>query len=236
MNVKIEEGWKKVLAAEFDKPYFAGLTDMVRREYSDPSFKVYPPAAQIFAAFDSTPYDEVKVVIIGQDPYHGPGQANGLCFSVNPGIDIPPVAAKHISGDTLRHRHSRSHIGRPVGMGCARSASAQCLTHGARALPQIAFRSGMGDLYRCRRACSGRKPRKSRLPALGIRRYKKRGFHRPQPTSCIDSAPPLSLICVSWLFRLPPLLQGKRIPCGTRQGTRKLVINTSTARMQPEAV
>lgn len=71
MNVKIEEGWKKVLAAEFDKPYFAGLTDMVRREYSDPSFKVYPPAAQIFAAFDSTPYDEVKVVIIGQDPYHG---------------------------------------------------------------------------------------------------------------------------------------------------------------------
>lgn len=89
MNVKIEEGWKKVLAAEFDKPYFAGLTDMVRREYSDPSFKVYPPAAQIFAAFDSTPYDEVKVVIIGQDPYHGPGQANGLCFSVNPGIDIP---------------------------------------------------------------------------------------------------------------------------------------------------
>lgn len=57
MNVKIEEGWKKVLAAEFDKPYFAGLTDMVRREYSDPSFKVYPPAAQIFAAFDSTPYD-----------------------------------------------------------------------------------------------------------------------------------------------------------------------------------
>lgn len=90
MNVKIEEGWKKVLATEFDKPYFAGLTDMVRREYSDPSFKVYPPAAQIFAAFDSTPYDEVKVVIIGQDPYHGPGQANGLCFSVNPGIDIPP--------------------------------------------------------------------------------------------------------------------------------------------------
>ena len=236
MNVKIEEGWKKVLAAEFDKPYFAGLTDMVRREYSDPSFKVYPPAAQIFAAFDSTPYDEVKVVIIGQDPYHGPGQANGLCFSVNPRIDIPP---------SLRNIFQEIHsdTGTPVptsgdlsGWAAPRSASAQCLTHGARALPQIAFRSGMGDLYRCRRACSGRKPRKSRLPALGIRRNKKRGFHRPQPTSCIDSAPPLSPICVSWLFRLPPFFQGKRIPCGTRQGTRKLVINTSTARMQPEAV
>ena len=90
MNVKIEEGWKKALAQEFDKPYFRELTDRVRREYADPALHVYPPAARIFSAFDTTPFDQVKVVIIGQDPYHGPGQANGLCFSVNPGIDIPP--------------------------------------------------------------------------------------------------------------------------------------------------
>lgn len=90
MNVKIEEGWKKALAQEFDKPYFRELTDRVRREYADPALQVYPPPARIFSAFDTTPFDLVKVVIIGQDPYHGPGQANGLCFSVNPGIDIPP--------------------------------------------------------------------------------------------------------------------------------------------------
>lgn len=90
MDVRLEEGWKKALAEEFEKPYFKTLTDAVRREYSDPALKVYPPAGKIFAAFDTTPFDRVKVVIIGQDPYHGPGQANGLCFSVSPGIEVPP--------------------------------------------------------------------------------------------------------------------------------------------------
>ena len=90
MDVRLEEGWKKALAEEFEKPYFKTLTDAVRREYSDPALKVYPPAGKIFAAFDTTPFDRVKVVIIGQDPYHGPDQANGLCFSVSPGIEVPP--------------------------------------------------------------------------------------------------------------------------------------------------
>lgn len=90
MNVKIEQGWKRALASEFEKPYFKSLTDMVRNEYSNPAVRVYPPAGEIFAAFDASPYDETKVVIIGQDPYHGPGQANGLCFSVNPGVMMPP--------------------------------------------------------------------------------------------------------------------------------------------------
>ncbi len=90
MDVKIEEGWKKALAPEFDKPYFKALTDMVRAEYANPAVRVYPPARSIFAAFDASPFDQTKVVIIGQDPYHGPGQANGLSFSVNPGIQIPP--------------------------------------------------------------------------------------------------------------------------------------------------
>lgn len=90
MNVKLESGWKEALAAEFDKPYFKALADTVRREYATPGIHIYPPARSIFSAFDSTPFEEVRAVIIGQDPYHGPGQANGLCFSVNPGIDIPP--------------------------------------------------------------------------------------------------------------------------------------------------
>lgn len=90
MNVKMEEGWKLALADEFGKDYFKTLTDTVRREYSDPALRVYPPAKEIFAAFDASPFDDTKVVIVGQDPYHGPGQANGLCFSVRPGIIFPP--------------------------------------------------------------------------------------------------------------------------------------------------
>ncbi len=88
MNVRIEEGWRRALADQWDAPYFAELTANVRRAYSEGA--VFPPPSQIFAAFDATPFDNVKVVIIGQDPYHGPGQANGLCFSVAPGIPMPP--------------------------------------------------------------------------------------------------------------------------------------------------
>lgn len=88
MEVRIEASWKEVLQSEFEKEYFKNLTDFVRNEYQ--TTVVYPPASKIFAAFESTPFDEVKVVIIGQDPYHGPGQANGLCFSVTDGIRHPP--------------------------------------------------------------------------------------------------------------------------------------------------
>ena len=88
MNVKIEPSWKKVLQEEFDKPYFEELTNFVREEYT--SKKVFPPPKDIFKAFDLCPFDKVKVVIIGQDPYHGPNQAHGLCFSVNQGIPMPP--------------------------------------------------------------------------------------------------------------------------------------------------
>lgn len=90
MDVRINPEWGSALAEEFKQPYFKTLTDMVRAEYANPTVRVYPPAGQIFAAFDASPFDDTKVVIIGQDPYHGPGQANGLCFSVNPGVDMPP--------------------------------------------------------------------------------------------------------------------------------------------------
>lgn len=88
MDVKIEASWKTVLKDEFEKEYFKNLTDFVKSEYK--SHRIYPPGNRIFAAFDHTPFDAVKVVIIGQDPYHGPGQANGLCFSVADGIPFPP--------------------------------------------------------------------------------------------------------------------------------------------------
>ena len=88
MDVKIDESWKKRLQSEFDKPYFEKLTNFVRNEYK--IHRIFPPAPLIFNAFDSCPFNKVEVVIIGQDPYHEPGQAHGLCFSVNDGVQIPP--------------------------------------------------------------------------------------------------------------------------------------------------
>lgn len=101
MNVRIDSSWKTLLESEWEKPYFLSLTSFVREAYS--SGPVYPPASRIFAAFDSCPVPDVKVVIIGQDPYHGPGQANGLCFSVNPGVPFPPSLRnilQEVSSDT----------------------------------------------------------------------------------------------------------------------------------------
>lgn len=87
MDVKIEQSWKQALSHEWNADYFVRLTSWVREQYR--VAQVFPPGRQIFAAFDATPFHRVKVVILGQDPYHGEGQANGLCFSVNPGIAIP---------------------------------------------------------------------------------------------------------------------------------------------------
>jgi len=105
--VRIDESWKKHLASEFEKTYFVELREFVRSEYA--ASTVYPPAAQIFRAFDECPFDKVKVVILGQDPYHGPGQANGLCFAV--GVNVPPPPSlqnifKEIEAD-LGHPVSR---------------------------------------------------------------------------------------------------------------------------------
>ena len=88
MKVKIEESWEKRLSQEFDKPYFQSLIDFVKNEYSNQT--IFPPGREIFNAFAHCTFDQVKVVILGQDPYHGPGQAHGLAFSVREGIQMPP--------------------------------------------------------------------------------------------------------------------------------------------------
>lgn len=88
-KVKMEESWKRRLAPEFDKPYMQKLRAFLKSEL-DSGKKIYPKPSEWFAAFDHTPFDKVKVVILGQDPYHGPGQAQGLCFSVRPGVPPPP--------------------------------------------------------------------------------------------------------------------------------------------------
>ena len=105
MNVQIEESWKAQLVPEFEKPYFAQLTQTVRQEYA--AGTCYPPGGLIFNAFNLCPFDKVKVVIIGQDPYHEPGQAHGLSFSVQDGVPFPPSLQnifKEIEAD----------LGRPV--------------------------------------------------------------------------------------------------------------------------
>ncbi len=100
-KVKIEPGWYKALASQWDQPYFAQLAETLHREYRTGT--VFPPGPQIFAAFDACPFDKVKVVILGQDPYHDVGQANGLAFSVAPGIPNPPSLVnifREVSADT----------------------------------------------------------------------------------------------------------------------------------------
>ena len=89
MNVQIEESWKEALQSEFDKPYFASLVQYLHKEKAE-GRQVFPPGKDIFKAFELTPVDKVKVVILGQDPYHGYGQAMGLSFSVPAGVPAPP--------------------------------------------------------------------------------------------------------------------------------------------------
>lgn len=105
--IRIDESWKRLLASEFEQPYFAELRRFVRDEYETRA--VYPPPAHIFRAFDECPFDKVKVVILGQDPYHRPGQANGLCFAVRSDLPAPPSLInifKEIESD-LGHAVSR---------------------------------------------------------------------------------------------------------------------------------
>lgn len=100
-EVRIAEGWKEILNDEFSKPYFEQLVKFVKEEYA--TREIFPKGSNIFRAFDKCPLDRLKVVIIGQDPYHGPGQANGLCFSVGEGVPFPPSLQnifKEVESDT----------------------------------------------------------------------------------------------------------------------------------------
>ena len=113
MNVRLEPSWKKILEHEFEKPYFLDLTAFVRNEYQTKT--VFPPAKFIFAALDSLPFEEVKVVILGQDPYHGPGQAHGLSFSVPDGVKSPPSLQniyKEIETDLGHPTHASGNLER----------------------------------------------------------------------------------------------------------------------------
>lgn len=118
MQVKIEPSWQKVLELEFQKPYFQQLITFVKQEYA--STEVYPKGSRIFHAFQECPFDEVRVVILGQDPYHGPGQANGLAFSVADGMRTPPSLLnifKEIRTDIGKEISSSGNLERWAGQG-----------------------------------------------------------------------------------------------------------------------
>jgi len=105
INPQIEESWKNILNDEFEAPYFKSLTEFIREEKKHHT--IYPPGQEIFSAFNHTPFNRVKVVILGQDPYHGPGQAHGLCFSVPNGVSHPPSLANIF-------KEIRSDLGIPI--------------------------------------------------------------------------------------------------------------------------
>lgn len=106
MKISIEEGWKTVLKEEFDKPYFEEIVHFLRQE-KQLGKVIYPKGPDIFRAFELTPFSKVRVLLLGQDPYHGPNQAHGLCFSVNPGVKIPPSLANI-------YKELQSDIGLPI--------------------------------------------------------------------------------------------------------------------------
>ncbi len=111
MTIKIEPSWHEQLAREFEEPYFPTLSAFVKKEYA--RGVVFPPPKRIFRAFDMCPFDQVKVVILGQDPYHGAGQANGLCFAVDDGVATPPSLQnifKEIASDLGRAAHADANL------------------------------------------------------------------------------------------------------------------------------
>lgn len=220
MDVKIEPSWKAVLAEEFEKDYFSNLTKFVHEEYR--TAQIFPPGRQIFAAFDATPFNDVKVVILGQDPYHDVNQANGLCFSVNNGVAFPPSLLnifKEIksdigteipqSGDLSRWAHQgvlllnatltvRAHMaGSHQGRGWETFTDA-VIAHLAREREHLVF------------LLWGRMP-------------SRRGFHRPYAAFGADIAAPVAIVGTSRIFRQSSFFARQRISDGARKNSDSVV-------------
>lgn len=165
MDVKIQSSWKEALQSEFEKDYFVKLTEFVRGEYKAKS--VYPPGNLIFNAFDHCPFDKVKVVIIGQDPYHGPGQAHGLCFSVNDGVDFPPSLLnifKEIERDLTIPMPK---TGKSDSLGRSGRIAFERFVDCGGAQSRLASGTGLGNVYRCRYPQNSRRKRACGFYALG---------------------------------------------------------------------
>ena len=199
MEVRIEPSWKEALAAEWDKPYFSALTEFVRDRYLRGT--IYPPASKIFAAFDTTPLSEVKVVILGQDPYHGPGQANGLCFSVAGGIKLPPSLInifKEISTDLgLATPPTDGDLSRWARQGVLLLNDTLTVEAG-----QAGSHQGHGweQLTEAAVECLNRRCQNLVFMLWGSHAQKKRCIYRPKPTPCAGIATSVATIGPPWFF------------------------------------
>lgn len=194
MDVKIEQSWKERLAPEFEKDYFKELINFVKQEYSHGT--VYPPGPYIFNAFEHCPFDKVKVVILGQDPYHEPGQAHGLCFSVQDGTPYPPSLInifKEIESDLGTPMPKSGNLLRWADQGVLLlNATLTVRAHQGRFAPE----PGMGSIYRCGNPQTDRRAQPHCLYTVGFICTAQRCFYRcfaQYDTQISASFPPLRL-------------------------------------------
>lgn len=217
MNVKIEPSWHEHLQQEFEQPYFAQLTDFVRQEYTTQT--CYPPGSLIFNAFNLCPFDKVKVVIIGQDPYHEPRQAQGLSFSVADGVPFPPSLQnifKEIQND----------LGKPIPASgdLTRWAKQGVLLLNAtltvRAHQAASTAPRLGDVHRCRHTCPLSRSRAPCIHSVGRICALQGAAHRPlAPLHPRIGSPLAALSQPRRMVRQPPLLTLQRLSRTVRHST-----------------
>ena len=202
MDVKIAPDWKELLAPEFEKPYFTDLTQFVRQEYA--TRRIYPRGSNIFRAFDKCPFDKLKVVIIGQDPYHGPGQANGLCFSVGDGVPFPPSLQnifKEVADDTGTPPPATGNLDRWAEQGVLLlNAVLTVRAHEAASHAGRGWETFTGQL-----------------------RPEERRHRRSAAELHSQGRTPVAALGLPRILRLPPLLARQRISPQHRQGADRVV-------------
>ena len=217
MNVQIEESWKAHLKPEFDKDYFRTLTDFVKSEYSQ--YQIFPPGKLIFNAFNLCPFDKVKVVIIGQDPYHGPGQAHGLCFSVNDGVPFPPSLVnifKEIKADIGSDAPTTGNLTRWAEQGVLLlNATLTVRAHQAGSHQNRGWETFTDAAIR---ALAEEKEN------LVFIRSKERGVYRPQQASGAHLCPPLSSFSLQRLLRKQTFQPYKRLPENPWKNRNRMVV------------
>ena len=199
MEVKIEQSWKEALAGEFEKPYFASLVRFLHEEKASGQ-RIYPPGSQIFKAFELTPVDQVKVVILGQDPYHGAGQAMGLSFSVPANIPAPP---------SLKNIFKEIHDDLGITMsGYPDLEAPECGPDSKGRTACFAQQHRMDRVHRCRNQVHFRPLHRCGIPLVGKFRKEQESPYRHHQTLCSGGGPPFSA-CKRGVLRMQAFFQDK---------------------------
>ena len=217
MQVKIEESWRSQLQEEFDKPYFARLAAFVREEYR--TQRVCPVNGDLFRVFNLCPFDRVRVVILGQDPYPDPRFYYGICFSVPDGVPIPGSLQnifREVHDDTGRPVPASGRLERWVAQGV--------LSMNTRFPERIASRPRMGGVLRRRDPPPQRAARPPSFPALGRSRAAEGGADRSRTPSRAHGGAPLAPVGRPGVLRLPPFQPRQRLPARARHPRNRMVI------------